>query len=282
MEEKSMKKKILIKRCERSLENGDLEKAIKLAKQSVEAYPDSFDAWYCLGKVYHNTGDNEKAIETLKKAEELASNENKKLSIYQYIGSLLINIGKLDDALIYFNKALTLAILSNKGTTYALSKIAYIYFRKGDLEKSAEYYNKAMESGMKENASENLMLEIGNNFCVVLVELGQYKEAIALLKDLLAIGTISGDLRFICQTEINLGGAYFRMGNKDVAKRYFTMGLNHAKKLGNKELEATACMHLGHILNKRSYLNRAEELFKELSQSSVPFDRRIYGEQSVI
>lgn len=265
-----MRKKVLIRRCKNTLRNGNLEKAAELAKRAVEKYPNSFDAWYCLGKVYHNRGDDEKALEILKKAEELANNENEKLSVYQYIGSLLINTGKLDDALAYFNEALNLATLSNKKTTYALSKIAYIYFKKKDLEKSAEYYDKAIEAGIREDASENLMLEIGNNFCVVAIELGLYKEAVALLKDLLAIGTISGNLRFICQIEINLGGAYFRMGNKDAARRYFTMGLNHAKKLGNKQLEAIAYLHLGHILNKKSYLNKAKELFKEIGE---PLDR---------
>ena len=254
----------MIEKCREAVEKGDLIRAMELGKQAVEMYPDNFDAYFCLGTAYRGMKNIEKALENFKKAEELTDDKEKLITVYQYIGEALINMDRLDDALSYFNKALTLAKYIDSNVAYILSKIAYIYFKKGDLEKSAEYYNDAIESGEKENISEQLMLEIANNFSVVLAELGYYKEAVMLLKDLLDFGIVSGNLHLVCLTEINLGAVYSKTGNKNAAKRYLTSGLNHAKKLGNRRLEATAYMYLGNILSKKSYLDKAEELFREM------------------
>jgi tetratricopeptide (TPR) repeat protein len=260
----------MIEKCREAIEKGELERAIELGKQAVEMHPNSFDAYFCLGIAYRGMKNIEKSLENFKKAEELTDDKEKLITVYQYIGETLIKLGRLDDALSYFNKALTLAKYIDSNVTYILSKIAYIYFEKGDLEKSAEYYNDAIESGEKENVSEQLMLEIANNFSVVLAELGYYKEAVMLLKDLLNFGTVSDNLSLVCLTEMNLGAIYSKMGNKNAAKRYLVSGLNHAKRLGDKGLEATAYMYLGKILNKKSYLDKAEELFREMDGSMLP------------
>jgi tetratricopeptide (TPR) repeat protein len=66
-------------------------------------------------------------------------------------------------------------------------------------------------------------------------------------------------------SEINLGSTYFMMGNKDMAKEYFMSGLNHAKEMGNKKLEAITYMYLSNIFNDKSYLDKAEKIFKEVN-----------------
>jgi tetratricopeptide (TPR) repeat protein len=255
----------MIEECKKAIENGDLERAIEFGKQAVEMYSDSFDAYFCLGTAYRSIKNIEKSLENFKKAEELTDDKEKLITIYQYIGEALININKLDDALAYFDKALTLAKSINSDITYVLSKIAYIYYKKGNLEKSIDYYNKALEAGEKEDADEKIMLEVANNFGVITAELGLYKEAITLFKDLRNLGIAKNNFAFICMSEINLGIIYFIMGNKNVAKKYLTLGLNHAKKTGSKRLEATAYMHFGNILNKKSYLDKAEKLFREIN-----------------
>jgi tetratricopeptide (TPR) repeat protein len=241
----------MIEKCREAVEKGELERAIELGKQAVEVDPNNFDAYFCLGTAYRGMKNIEKALENFKKAEELTDDKEKLITVYQYLG--------LDDALSYFNKALTLAKYINSNMTYVLSKIAYIYFKKGDLEKSAEYYNDTIEAGEKENVSKHLMSEIANNFSVVLAELGYYTEAIMLLKDLLNFGTISGNLYLVCLTEINLGAVYSKMGNKNAAKRYLTSGLNHAKKLGNKKQEHCYLFQKSSLIVYGFFLQRSFE-----------------------
>lgn len=255
----------MIEKCKKAIENGDLIKAMEFAKQSVKAYPDNFESYLCLAVIYYDMGNFKKALENFKKAEELTDDKEKLADIYQYTGETFIDMNKIDDALTHFNKALTLAKHTNSNVAYILSKIADAYFRKGDIKKSVEYYDKAFKAGKEEDASIEFIAGVINNQSVALTKLGYYEKAIKLLEDLLTLGSANNNLTIVCLSEINLGSAYFMMGNKDMAKKYLILGLNHAKELGDKGLEAVAYMYLGDILNNKSYLDKAEKLFREIN-----------------
>jgi tetratricopeptide (TPR) repeat protein len=254
--------------CREALKNRNLEKAIELAKQSIEANPNNSEAYLCLGIAYYDMGFSKKALEYLKKAEELTNNENELAIIYRFMGEALIDIKKLDEALTYLNKALSLTKHPNKNMAQVLGKIGDIYYIKRDLLKSAEYYGKALDVGKKQNLNAEFMARMTNNLSVILFNLGRYEDALKLFESLLSYGFANNDLFTICLSEINLGSTYFMMGNKDMAKEYFTSGIDHAKKIGNKKLEAIAYVYLSDILNDKSYLDKAEELFKETHRYS--------------
>ncbi|MBX0313210.1 MAG: hypothetical protein JHC31_15855, partial [Sulfurihydrogenibium sp.] len=59
-----------------ALKNRDLEKAIELAKQSVETYPDNFESYLCLAVAYYSMRNAKKVLENLKKAEKLFKEAN--------------------------------------------------------------------------------------------------------------------------------------------------------------------------------------------------------------
>jgi tetratricopeptide (TPR) repeat protein len=255
----------MVEKCKEAIKNKDTRKALELSKQAVEMHPNDPDAYLCLGIAYYKIRDFEKALENFKKAEELTDDKEKLITIYQQIGITLIDANKLDNALAYFDKALTLAKQINSNITYTLSKIAYIHYRKGNIEEAIDYYIKAIETGERENADEKTMLEVSNNFGVIAAEIGLYEEALALFKDLRNLGTTKNNLSYICISEINLGIIYFITGNKNASKKYFMLALNHAKKLGSKRLEAVTYMHIGELFGKKIYLDKAEELFREIN-----------------
>jgi tetratricopeptide (TPR) repeat protein len=255
----------MIEKCLEAIKNRDLMEAMKFAKQAVKTYPDNFKSYLCLASVYYDIGNLEKALENFKKAEELTNDEEQLMHIYQYMGEIFADMNKLDDALIYFNKALTSAKNTNNSISYILTRIADTYFRKEDLKKSVEYYDKAFKSGKEEDASIEFIAGVINNQSVALTKLGYYKEAIKLLEHLLTLGSANNNPVIVCLSEINLGSAYFMMGNNNMAKKYLISGLNHAKELGDKGLEAIAYLYLGDILNNEDYLNQAEKLFKEIN-----------------
>jgi tetratricopeptide (TPR) repeat protein len=95
----------MIKKCREAIENGDLIRAVELGKQAIEMDPNSFDAYFCLGVAYYGMGDIEKALENFKKAKELAISKEELATVYQHTGEALIDIDRLDDALIYFNRS---------------------------------------------------------------------------------------------------------------------------------------------------------------------------------
>lgn len=58
---------------------GEYNKAIEVGKQAVKAYPNEFDPWSNLGKIYIKTGNNEQAIICFEKALRI-SNHSKEVS----------------------------------------------------------------------------------------------------------------------------------------------------------------------------------------------------------
>jgi tetratricopeptide (TPR) repeat protein len=248
----------MIEKCLEELGNGNLEEAIKLGKQAVEMYPDNFKAHLYLGMAYRDAGDTEKSLEYLKKAEELANNKEELTVAHYHTGEVLTEMGKLDDALSHLNKALELTEYPNEDKTYILDRIANIYFKKGELEKSFEYYNKALEeeTRKKEDMNKKLITEIINNQGVILAKLGRYKEAIKLFEGLITLGITDNDPHLVCLTEINLGSAYSAIGDKNMAEKYLKSALDHAKELENKELEDIAYKYLNDILNNKNHLNK--------------------------
>jgi tetratricopeptide (TPR) repeat protein len=259
----------VIEKCKDALRKDDLEKAIEYGKRAVEMYPNNFDSYFCLGKAYHRMRQPELAYENFKKAEELASSKEDLASIYEYIGRILAIIGKLDDALTYYNKALGLTKEIGGKAAPLLRTIAEIYFKKKDLDKALDYYDAAFTAGEEEGVNEEFMAEIINDMSIIYAELGFYKEAITLLKDLILFGNLSENDHIVYVAEINLGAVYGAMGNKEAAKRYLSMGLNHVKKIGDKYWEAVAYFHLGRILNKKKYSDKANEIFKEIGVAGV-------------
>lgn len=255
----------MIEKYKEAIENGNLTKAIELAKQSIETQPDNFDAYFYLGIAYYGIDNIEKALENLEKAKELTDNNEKLSTIHHYIGEVLISANRLDDALTYLNKALTLAENTNSNTAIILGIIANVHSKKGEIEKAIEYYDKAFKSGEKENADPEFMAGVINNLSAALIELGYYKEAINLLKRIYK--KTNKNIYLTCLSEMNLGSAYLMIGNKKFAKKYFKSALNHAKKLKNKNLETTIHTYLDNFLNK-NYIDKAEKLFEKMNNTN--------------
>jgi tetratricopeptide (TPR) repeat protein len=175
----------------------------------------------------------------------------------------LITLGitdNLDDALIYFNKSLDLAKQANENIAHVLVEIADIYFNKEDLKKTLEYYNEAFEAGKKENADAKLMTEVIHNIGIISAKLGRYEDAIELFSTYIN----SNDPTTKCLSQIGLGLVYFMINEIDESEKYLKIGLNYAKKIGNKQLEAITYMYLGRFFRRSNYLNIAKQLFREV------------------
>lgn len=252
----------MIEECKKAIEKEYFQKALKLGKQTIKMYPNNPESYLCLGIAHYGLGNTKKAMEYLKKAEEL-TNDNEKLAIiYRYMGETLFKIRKLNEALIYLNKAIKLTKHPNENMAHVLNKIANIYHREKNLEKASEYYKEAFKIGKKENMNEEFMMRTAYDLRYVLFRLGRNKDIIEIFEDLLSYGSNNNNLYIVCLSEINLGSTYLEMGNKDTAIKYFTIGLKHAQEIKNKDLEAIAYKYLGETLNNKKYLDKAEEILK--------------------
>jgi len=157
-----------IEECRTFNDDKDYERAIESGKLAIEKYPDNSDAYRCLGTAYYNAGELNLAYENMKKVESLTNDKRSLIDVYKQIGEILHKMGRLDDAVSYYDKALKviedleIKSLNDKDPNdivnrfyedlmegdriKILNSIALIYEEKGQLDKALNYYRESLNS----------------------------------------------------------------------------------------------------------------------------------------
>lgn len=117
---------------------GDLEEAIRLYRESIHCYPTA-EAHTFLGWTYSFQGHYEEAIEECKKALAVDPDFG---NPYNDIGAYLINLGRLDEAIPWLEKALQAA--RYESYHYPHCNLGRVYLAKGMLKKALEEFEKAL------------------------------------------------------------------------------------------------------------------------------------------
>jgi Tfp pilus assembly protein PilF len=248
---------------------GDYRRAIEAGKVAVQKYPNNPYAHLCLGASYRMVGEFKLALEHMKKAESLTSNKKDLMYIYNQIGLIYERMGYLDDALLYYNRSLSLARdLGNKSMqASALNNIAGIYDDKGELDKALGYY----EESLRLTTDEKEKAPTYNNIAVIYDKKGDYKKAVEYFRKAIEIGERYGDYHRVSMRKLNLGDTYRKMEDYEKAEKYILEGLEGVRKVGDKYLEAVGYGYLGLLYidkgdkkTAKDYLTRAYNLFKSI------------------
>jgi tetratricopeptide (TPR) repeat protein len=183
----------------------DYKRAIEAGKRAVQKYSNNPAAHFCLGISYIAIGEFKLALEHMKRAESLTSNKEDLMYIYNQIGMIYYRMGYLDDALLYFNRSLSLARgLGDRRTQAAvLSNIAVIYDAKGELDKALSYY----EESLRLTTDEKAKVPTYSNIALIYVKKGNYQKAVEYLKKAMEIGERYGDYHRVSVMKLNLGGS---------------------------------------------------------------------------
>ncbi|EEP60861.1 tetratricopeptide repeat protein [Sulfurihydrogenibium yellowstonense] len=232
--------------------------------------------------VYRKTGKLDLAYETMKKAEKIAHSKQDLMNVYREIAGILRDMGKLDDALTYYNKTLNLArdLKDSLTQVFMLRDIADVYVRKGELDKALNYYNEALNLETFEIGKA----VICSNIADIYDKKGDHQKSIEYRQK--AIGYIQqaakeGYLDEVYE-KIYIGGIYQGMKDYKTAEKYFLEALNRAKKNEDKEGEANAYIALGDLYKDmgdkkraKEYYQRAYKAFKALESLETGNNRRI-------
>lgn len=117
---------------------GDLEEAIRLYRMSIACYPTA-EAHTFLGWTYSFEGQYDEAIEECKKAIAVDPDFG---NPYNDIGAYLINLGKLDEAIPWLEKAIRAR--RYEAYHYPHCNLGRVYFAKGMLKRALEQFEKAL------------------------------------------------------------------------------------------------------------------------------------------
>jgi tetratricopeptide (TPR) repeat protein len=258
-----------IKECINFIDAGDYKRAIEAGKLAVKKYPKNSEAYECLGQAYFNVGELKSAYESLKKAKSLTNKKEDLMYIYNGIGRILIRMGYLDDALLYYSRSLSLA--KDLGNTHMLgallNNIAGIYKDKGELDKALSYYKESLNS----TTNEKEKAIVYNNIALIYGKKGDYQKAVEYYQKAIEINEKYGDYHSVSQDKLNLGDTYRKMKDYENAEKYLSEGLEGVEKVGDKYGEAIGYWYFGRLYRDKGdkktakeYFTRAYNLYKSI------------------
>ncbi len=230
--------------------NYDYYKAIKnnnMAVPTLKVAQDTTTLIKCLnstGIAYRKVNIVDKSFKNYFAAYKLAQKIGKIPSMAIALngaGNLYIDTKKYKDALVYFKRALKLeqSINNTRGMEYDYTNIGetYMYLEQYD---SAHYYaQKGYDIAVKDNVKNNevyemaLMAKISQKQKNFKKSLQQYKEALAIFKEI-------KNPRYISNTLINIGRNKIELGQPQEGISSIKEGLKYALQIGSKENVANA------------------------------------------
>ncbi len=246
--------------CFNYLKAGDYQRAIEAGKRVVRSYGWLVDSYFCLGIAYDAAGELNLALSSLKEAERLAKVKKDLAVIYNRIGIVYNNMGDPDNALLYYNRYLSLSkeIGDRKGESTALNNIASIFEQKGELDKALSYYEDSLKfKEEKDKATTH------NNIAIVYDKKSNYEKAISYFQRAIKIYERYGDYDGTAKAILNMGDTYRRMKDFSQAEYYLNEGLKRIVKVGNKYWEATGYYYLGWFYGDKKEIPKAKDYFKK-------------------
>lgn len=173
----------------------------------------------------------EQAMESYRKA----GSKSGEVSVYNCIGSVMMDQKKYDEALTYFQNLIPKALPADRyfvGTVY--TRISHIYYSKKDYQKALEYNRMALKARIHANLPED-----------------------------------------IASSLINIGGDFYMLDQPDSAWKYLSTGLNQAYRLNRASLVENGYKHIyEYWLRKGDYV-KAVNFYRRFSAvgDSIVIDR---------
>ena len=145
--------KMIIDAIEKSLEE-NFQEGETILLQAIKKFPENYLPYYNLGVLYIKSGELNKALSLLLKAEILKPND---CDIYTETAFAFSQCGEKEKAHEYYDKALGCAD-SNHVKAVIYNNIGSIFFEENNFPKAKEYFKKALSEEEYTLARENLVL----------------------------------------------------------------------------------------------------------------------------
>ena len=182
-------------------------------------------------------------------AAKQSSNKVSQIIIFDYIGHIYSQMGKIANALQSYQQSATIAedIDNKKASARGLINIGALYEEQKDYKKALENYSKAETIAALMNDS-SVIADCANNKGVIYEQyLKKYPAAIKEYNKALDIYTKQNDEKHLGITYNNLGIVYKYQGNYDKAVEYYKKSMQIGEATGNKFLIAANMTNIGNV-----------------------------------
>ena len=142
------------------------------------------------------------------------------------------------------------------------SNMGNLYFRTGNYQDALTYYRKSLDNGFNKTGTSSAAETI-SHLGLTYMNLGDYPEAIRVVEDQIPRYEENQDSMGLASLHTNLGIIYFESGDYDQAKVHHYAGLELAKQLGDKRLQAIGLGSLGSVFEREGNYELAIEHFSK-------------------
>ncbi len=142
------------------------------------------------------------------------------------------------------------------------SNMGNLYFRTAHYQDALTYYAKSLNSGFSGAGTANAAETI-SHLGLTHMNLGNYHEAIRVVEEQIPRHQKNQDSMGLASLHTNLGIIYFESGDYEKAKEHHYAGLELAKELGNKRLQAIGLGSLGSVFEREGFYEKAIEHFTD-------------------
>jgi tetratricopeptide (TPR) repeat protein len=239
-----------------------------------------------IGRAYKGMNDNDSALaikrETIHSAEQCFGQQHPAVALAcDDVGDLLEKLGKFDEALIHFKRALKIREMHSPpdseqiATSY--SNIAKAYSNKALYADALSYYEKCLRMRIGLFGEKYKMVaEVEVNIATVLLEMEKYDSAlVSYNKALKTFSNIYGGKHYVIGIIYNgIGTVHYYQHYYDTALEYFKKALAISLSESNDLLTAKIYGGIASTLNK---LQQYKEAF-DTGMISLELKKRIFGE----
>jgi len=233
------------------LQKGQVDEAMGQYQKALEIDPNFADAHNNLGIVLLKKGQVDEAMAQYQKALEIKPNN---ASAHYNLGNVLLQKGQVDEAIIQYQRALEIKPTDAE----AHYNLGNALFKKGRMDEAIAQYQKALE--IDPNFAE-VYYNLGN----VLLQKGQVDDAIAQFQKGLEIKPNDTEARY------NLGNALLKKGRVDEAMAQYQ------KVLEIKPNFAEAHYNLGIVLAQSGRVDEAIAQFEQVLKLKPDYTDAIYN-----
>lgn len=189
----------------------------------------------------------------LELAEEINDQKGRAASLNN-VGVFYRNTGNYDKALEYFIIALKIeeSIDHKEGMVNALSNIGNIYSLKGNYERALQHFEESLKI-IRQLDNKRMLYMIYNNIGNIYNEQKEYGKALEMYEQTLKIYN-AADSKQTFDPYVNIGNLYFNKGELKKALHYYNLSLETERIHENKIGEANSVYNIGTAYKKlRNY-----------------------------
>ena len=285
---RSSQMKLLIALEELCSVTAELEKGIEYARRAArmaEGLGDMLALSHVerdLGDLFLGTGEWEVALARYRRSLEVAESSNDpagSASALRAIGNVRFRTGDYAGAIGYHQQSLSLAARLPEAEGEPLRMLTYIelanvYTEKGDCDTAVEYYERAMDLGIRTHSVREVATAL-NNLGDVHLKMDECDVAAEYFEKALGTFRQMGTVTDIVVTLCNLGESCARCKDMERAKAYSDEAMRYLRRLGEVEMPFQLHQNYGIIFRHQKDFSRSLSHFESaveiLKDANMPY-----------